>query len=410
MTHIEDSRRTFHSDSLIATDPPYFDAIGYADLSDYFYVWHRRALRSVHPDLYRTVAAPKANELTAIPSHHGGDKDVAREYFVDGFTETFKNLQESMHPDLPMLVIYASKEQASGKGGETRWEAILAATIAAGLQITGTWPIHMTSSTRMIGIGTNAVAAYIVMVVRPREPGATAVSLTDFNRALRRELPPAVTALQESSILPVDLPQAVLGPGMQIFSRHRAVLDQRGDPISVGRAMTLISEALNEVLDEQQGELDPDSRFAVAWWQTYGWQPGPFGAADAVARPQGISVDDVVAAEVVTARGGKVALIGAEGLDRSWTPTTDRRPTAWEAVHHLADRLIDGGGIQDAAALMAELGDLKFSTQTLVYRLEDIAAKKGWAKDQERYNTLIAGWTDLLAEAGRMGNQPEGLF
>ena len=395
---------------LVATDPPYFDAIGYADLSDYFYVWHRRALKNVHPDLYRTVAAPKANELTAIPSHHGGDKDKARDYFVDGFTETFQNLQRSMHPDLPMLVIYASKEQSSGSGGETRWEAILAATIAAGLQVTGTWPIHMTSSTRLVGMGANAVAAYIVMVVRPRPANATDCSLTDFNRALRRELPPAITALQEASILPVDLPQAILGPGMQIFSRHRAVLDQNGTPITVGRAMTLISEALTEVLDEQQGELDPDSRFAVAWWQAYGWQPGPFGAADAAARPHGISVDDVVAVDVVTARGGKVTLLGVEGLDREWKPSTDQRPTAWEAVHHLADRLIDGGGLQDAAALMADLGDLKFPAQTLVYRLEDIAAKKGWAKDQERYNTLIASWTDLLAEAGRMGDQQEGLF
>ena len=396
--------------SLVATDPPYFDAIGYADLSDYFYVWHRRALRDVHPDLYGTVAAPKSAELTAIPSHHGGDKEAARAYFIEGFTETFQNLQNSMADDLPMLVVYASKEQKSGQGEETRWESILSAMLSASLEITGAWPIHMTSTTRMIGLGTNSVASYIVMVCRPRSADASTVSLMDFTRELRRELPGAVLALQEASVLPVDLPQAVLGPGMSIFSRHKAVLDQSGQPIPVGRAMQLISTSLGEILDEQQGELDPASRFAVAWWESHGWQSGAFGVADQLVRPHGISVDDVVIAGVAESRGGKVRLLGEAGLDRGWEPSKDAHPTAWEAVHHLVDRLVDGGGVQEAAALLSKLGPLKDQAQMLAYRLESIAARKGWAKDQERYNALIGSWSDMLAESARSAGKTEELF
>jgi putative DNA methylase len=396
---------------LVATDPPYFDAIGYSDLSDFFYVWHRRALRSVHPDLYSTMAAPKSAELTAIPSHHGGDKEAAREYFIDGFTDTFRNLQGSMADGLPMLVVYASKEQkaGSGSGEETRWESILSAMLAADLEITGAWPIHMTTAVRMVSAGTNAVASYIVMVCRPRPTYATTVSLMEFTRALRRELPKAVLELQEASVLPVDLPQAVLGPGMRIFSRHRAVLEQSGEPIGVGRAMRLISDALGEVLDEQQGELDPDSRFAVAWWETHGWQGGPFGQADQLARPQGIAIDDVTRAGVAESRGGVVRLLGREGLDRRWKPSADRRPTAWEAVHHLADRLIEGGGVQEAARLMSDLSGFREQAQMLAYRLESIAARKGWAQDQERYNALIGSWSGLLAASADAAYTIEGV-
>ena len=404
------NRRVEPHCALVATDPPYFDAIGYADLSDFFYLWHRHALRRVHPDLYTTVAAPKTNELTAIASHHGGDRQAARGYFIQGFTETFGNLQEPMRDGLPMIVVYASKEQKSGQGEETRWESILSGMLAANLEITGAWPIHMTSSSRMRGIGTNSVASYIVMVCRPRREDASTVSLMDFTREMRRELPGAVLALQEASVLPVDLPQAVLGPGMSIFARHKAVLDQSGQPISVGRAMQLISSALGEILDEQQGELDPASRFAVAWWESHGWQSGAFGVADQLVRPQGISVDDVVIAGVAESRGGKVRLLGEADLDRDWGPSKDAHPTAWEAVHHLADRLIDGGGVQEAASLLTNLGPLKDQAQMLAYRLESVAARKGWAKDQERYNALIGSWSDMLAESARIAGKTEELF
>ncbi len=393
---------------LVATDPPYFDAIGYADLSDYFYVWHRWALRGVFPDLYATVATPKKGELTASPSHHGGNKDEAREYFIRGFSQTFENLQQSMHPALPMLVVYASKEQTAGSGEETHWAAILAAMVDAQLEITGAWPIHGTGASRMRGIGSNAVATYVAMVCRPRAASAGTCSVADFNRALRRELRPAIHDFQAAGILPVDLAQAAMGPGMRVYSRYRSVLDQAGNRVPVDQALRLINAALGEVLDEQEGELDPHSRFGVAWWERHGWKPAPFGEADQLARPQGLSVDEVVRAHVVHyPKPGFVAITGAEALDRTWKPATDTRPTAWEAVHHLADRLIEGGGAVEAARLLAELGPLRDPAQALVYRLHAIAVQKGWTKDQERYNALIGSWSDLLALSA---TEKDGLF
>lgn len=394
--------------ALIATDPPYFEAIGYADLSDYFYTWHRRALRDVHPDLYATVAAPKTAELTAIPSHHGNSKVAASRYFIEGFTATFKNLQESAIPGLPMIIVYASKEQGGGTEEETRWSSILTAIVDADLEITGTWPILGTTDRRMVGQGTNAVASYVVMICRPRSRSAGSCALGDFNRSLRRELKPSVHAFQAAGILPVDLAQAAMGPGMQVYSRYREVVDQSGKSVSVGQALRLINAALGEVLDEQEGELDSYSRFAVAWWEKHGWSAAPFGVADQLARPQGISVDEVVRAGVAHyPRPGFVKLLGTGAMDRSWKPAGDSRPTAWEAVHHLADRLIAGGGTSEAARLIGELGTIRDPAQALVYRLHAIAAKKGWAKDQERYNALIGSWSDLLAISATEG---DGLF
>ena len=393
--------------ALVATDPPYFDAIGYGDLSDYFYVWHRRALRSVHPDLYRTISAPKAGELTAISSHHGG-AEAAKDYFIDGFTQAFKSLSAQLGTNLPMLVVYASKEQKSGGDEQTRWSSILTAMVAADLEITGAWPIHGTGGTRMISQGANAVATYVAMVARPRPAGAPTCSLGEFNRALRRELPDAVHALQAASILPVDMAQAVMGPGMSIFSRYSAVVDQEGRAVNVGEALRLINAVYAEVQEEQEGHLDPDSQFAVAWWHKHGWEAGTFGEADALARPKGISVDDVARAGVIAQQPNKVTAIGQQGLDRGWDPVTDLRPTSWEAVHHLVDRLVDGGGEAEAARLLARVGDagLADSARLLTYRLASIAAATKRTKDEERYNALIEAWPRLVAQAP----QSEGLF
>jgi len=394
--------------ALVATDPPYFDAIGYADLSDFFYVWHRRALKSLHPDLYATLAAPKTGELTAVSAHHGNSKMAARDYFIAGFTDTFQNLQASLAPGLPMLVVYASKEQKATRQEETRWSSILTAMIDGNLEITGTWPVHGTGGNRMVGLGTNAVASYVAMVCRPRAQSAGSCSLGDFNRALRRELRPAVRAFQAAGILPVDLAQAAMGPGMQVFSRYREVVDQSRRRVTVEHALGMINSALGEVLDEQEGELDSYSRFAVAWWDRHGWDSASFGMADQLARPQGTSVDDIVRSGVACYPiPGYVALLGAGELKRDWTPANDTRPTAWEAVHHLADRLIDGGGAVEAARLMSEFGTFRDPVQALIYRLHDIAARKGRAKDQERYNALIGSWSDLIALSATEKN---GLF
>lgn len=394
--------------TLIATDPPYFDAIGYADLSDYFYVWHRLALRSVHPDLYLTVAAPKKGELTAVPAHHGNSPSAAKSYFIEGFTETFNALKRAQDPSLPLLVVYASKEQKAGSGEETRWASILTAMIDADLEITGTWPIHGATVARLIGNQANSIASYIVMVCRPRSELAGTISLADFSRVLRRELAPAVRDLQAASILPIDLAQAAMGPGMQIYSRYRAVLDQSGARVPVEQALRMIDAARAEVLDEQEGELDSESRFAVRWWATYGWSAAAFDSADKSARPLGIGVDDVVRAQVASSQANKVILLGRDGLDPEWSPSSDRRPTAWEAVHHLVHRLIDGGGEIEAARLMGQLGPMRESAMTLTYRLHDLAAASGRTADQERYNALINSWSELIKLSGHGAAAPEG--
>lgn len=294
-----------------------------------------------------------------------------------------------------MLVVYASKEQKGGSGEEIRWASILTAMVDAGLEITGTWPIHGTGSARMRGIGSNAVASYIVMVCRPRSKTAATTSLSDFNRALRRELGRAVREFQAASILGVDLWQAAQGPGMQIYSRHKSVVGQDG-AVSVPQALILIRDALEDVLDEQVGELDPESRFALMWWEAHGWEAAPFGEADKAARPLGISVDDVAQSGVVTSEASKVQLVRLSGDADSWLPSSDNRPTAWEAVHHLAHRLIEGGGEIDAAQLMGGLGNLQEPARVLTYRLQDIAGQRGWTVDQERYNALINSWPELV--------------
>lgn len=408
---IGDARKvTAPREALVATDPPYFDAIGYADLSDYFYVWHRRALRSVHPDLYPTIATPKADELTAIATHHGNSRQAAREYFIEGFTDTFRSLQSSLGQDLPMVVVYASREQKGSSDEQSRWSSILTAIVKADMEITGTWPILGTTDRRMIGQGTNAVATYVAMVCRPRTQDAGSTTLNEFARSLRRELSTRVRDLQAASILPVDLAQAAMGPGMQIYSRYRAVLDQAGNPIGVEQALRVINASLAEVLDEQEGELDPESRFASRWWDQHGWSAANYGEADKVARPLGISVDDVVRAQVVASVGGKVRLLGLDELDPEWVPSSDSRPTAWEAVHHLVNRLVDRGGELEAARLLVELGSLQDPAMELAYRLHEIAAKRGRASDQERYNALISSWAELVKLSAAGPTATERLF
>lgn len=309
-----------------------------------------------------------------------------------------------------MIVVYASREQKGGAGEQTRWSSILTAIVNADMEITGTWPILGTTDRRMTGQGTNAVATYVAMICRPRTEDAGVTTLNDFARALRRELATRVRDLQAASILPVDLAQAAMGPGMQIYSRYRAVLDQSGSPITVEQALKVINSSLAEVLDEQEGELDAESRFASRWWDEHGWGAAPYGVADKVARPLGIGVDDVVRAQVASSSGGKVRLLGLEELNAEWVPSSDSRPTAWEAVHHLVNRLVDRGGELEASRLLAALGSLQDPAMELAYRLHEIAARRGRATDQERYNALISSWAQLVRLSSHASSTTERLF
>lgn len=392
---------------VVATDPPYFDQITYADLSDYFYVWHRMVLRKTFPELYATRATPKSEELIALVGRHEGSRQLAQRYFVDGFTQTFQSLSEVQATDAPMLVVYAFKEQSSRVGDHgvaPGWVAILEALVAADNMIVGTWPISGTGATRMIATGTNALATYVVLVCRPRPADASRCTRSDLVRLLRAELAPAVTELQKANIAPVDLAQAVIGPGMQVYSRHRIVVETDGSRVGVADALSLINRTLAEILDEQEGDLDPDSRWAVTWYEEHGLGVARFGEADQLARAKGIAVDALVEAGIVSSGANRVSLIPRHQLAPNWDPSRDVRPTAWEAVQYMV-RSLEEGGETAAADLYARLGPLADSTRELAYRLFQIAEKQARTDEAIAYNSLVASWSDIARLASDLPSQ-----
>lgn len=395
---------------LVATDPPYFDQIGYADLSDFFYVWHRRALREVLPDLYATIATPKKEELVALPWRHGSDREAAAAYFVEGFTEVFEHLSAAQHPDLPMLIVYAFREQRSdGAAGlaSPGWAAILEAVIASGMSIVGTWPIHGTTGVRLMSAGSNALATYVVLVCRPRPNDAERTTRSGYVRVLRDELATAVADLQQANIAPVDLAQAVIGPGMEAFSRHSAVLESDGSRVAVRDALSLINRTLAEVLDEQEGDLDSESRWAATWYDEFGFSEGAFGKADQLARAKGIAVQSLEYAGLAESGGNRVSLIGRDALADDWNPAEDKRPTAWEAVQHLVKALERGGEVE-AARLYSRLGALADPARELAYRLFQIAERRGRADEAIAYNGLVASWSEIARVAASLPDAPAG--
>jgi putative DNA methylase len=391
--------------AMVATDPPYFAHIGYADLSDFFYVWLRRALRDEHTDLFSTIAAPRGGELIALTNRHDGDADAAHRYFVEGFTETFANLRRAQREDLPMLVVYAHREQEAdeGRGG---WEAMLSALINAEYEIVGTLPLRATGPDRMIGQGANALATYVVMVCRPRAHNAPRLTRRELDRVMRKELRGAVSELQQASVAAVDLNQAVLGPGMQIYSRYSAVLETDDSKVTVAEALKLILRTLAEVLHEQEGDLDADSRWAAAWYEDHGFDSAGYGQADAHARAKGISVDSLVTAGIVRSGAGRVQLLTRAELPDAWDPGADARRTAWEAVQHLC-KALEGGGEASAAEILARLGTLRDPTRELAYRLFQVAEGRGDAAEALNYNSLISSWPEIVRLAEDRINIPD---
>ena len=406
LTFAADARQagsTVGAPVFLATDPPYFAQIGYADLSDFFYFWLRRTLHEVHPDLFATVATPKASELIAAPHRHGG-KDAATKYFVEGFTEAFGNLRTAARSDLPMLVVYAHRQEESSDGGltSTAWDAMLSAILAAGLRIVGTWPIHATTANRQIGQGTNSLASYVVLVCRPQEPGAKVVDLPTFRATLRAELPRAIRTLQEGAISSIDLGQATLGPGMAIFSRYRRVLDPTtGQGMSVNSALDVIAQVQGEVLDEFVGDLDPWTRWAMAWYRDHGFADGPFDSAEKLCKTTNTSLEGLVRADIVRSRGGIVTLIDRSQLDPGWTVEDDERFTVWELVHHMVARLTGGGGEQAAADLLRLGRAHADEARNLAYWLSVTAAGKGRAKDALDFDALVTSWPEIVRLAAK---------
>ena len=341
--------------ALLSTDPPYYDNISYADLSDFFYVWLRRNLSDVWPDECSTLLTPKADELIAN-RHRAGSKKKAEEFFESGMAEFMAQVARRQPTDAATTIYYAYKatETKAGEIRSTGWDTFLQAILDAGLQINATWPMRTESPGRILAKGTNALASSIVLACRPRPASAIPATRGEFVAALRQELPEAVRLLQSGNIRPVDMAQSTIGPGIKVFSRYSQVVEADGSSMPVSAALAIINDVLGEVLDGAEADLDADTRFALTWFTEHGYDPGPSGDADSVARAKNTSLAGIEASGVGEARAGKFRLYMRSELDPDWSPAEDSRLTVWEATQYLAAALERSES--EAAALLHALG------------------------------------------------------
>ncbi|MBS7470981.1 DUF1156 domain-containing protein [Pseudomonas syringae] len=399
--------QTISANKVVSTDPPYYDNIGYADLSDFFYVWLRKSLKPIFPTLYATMAVPKSEELVATPYRHGG-KQEAEAFFLDGMTAAMHNLAEQAHPAFPVTIYYAFKQaETKGEAGthSTGWETFLAAVLKAGFALSGTWPMRTELSNRMIGSGTNALASSIVLVCCKRAVDAPTISRREYIRELNATLPEALLAMTRggvnSPVAPVDLSQAIIGPGMEVFSRYSAVMEADGSAMSVRSALQLINRFLGE------DDFDHDTQFCLAWFEQHGWAEGKYGDADVLARAKGTSVGGLVGAGVVESGGGDVRLLKWAEMPRDWSPETDNRAPVWEALHQMI-RALNQDGESAAGALLARMPDKTAGLIALTYRLYTLCERQGWAVEARAYNELQGAWIGIEQashETGHVGAQ-----
>ena len=385
---------------LVSTDPPYYDNIGYADLSDFFYVWLRPLMRSVFPDLFATLAVPKAEELVATTSRHES-QEKAEAFFLEGMTRAMARLARQAITAFPITIYYAFKQTRKKRDERsTGWETFLEAVISAGLDITGTWPIR-TERTQGLKTGTNALASSVVLVCRPRLADLPVVPRREFVDTLQSELPGALRQMQTGNIAPVDLAQAAIGPGMAVFTRYSKVLDASGEEVSVRDALALINQTLDEVLAEQEGDFDADTRWALAWFEQSGFAEGDFGVAETLSKAKNTSVIGMVEAGILESGGGKVRLLRPSELPEDWDPERERRLTVWEAAHHLV-RVLDQGELA-AAEMMAKLGAGAEVARELAYRLYRICDQKNRSQEAQSYNALVQSWPEIARLAQGVG-------
>ncbi|GAA5165872.1 DUF1156 domain-containing protein [Ornithinimicrobium tianjinense] len=391
---------------LLSTDPPYYDNVGYSDLSDFFYVWHRKSLRRILPSLFNTLLSPKAEELVANQHRHG-DKEKAKQFFEHGFQEIFRRARIATSRDFPITVYYAFKQSESGISGEssTGWETLLDGMIEGGWSITATWPMRTEMATRMVGQGANALSSSIVLALRPRPDNAPTTDRRGFIAALHAELPDALRKLQQGAIAPVDLPQAAIGPGMAVFSRYSAVLEPDGSPMSVRSALERINEILDQVLAEQETDFDSTTRFAIAWYRQHGYGTGKYGDADNLARARNTAVDALERYGILTARAGNVTLLRPADLDVNYDVSVDSQVSTWEVLHHVL-RTLEADGIIGAGAFLAEAlsraqgdveADLLKELGHLIFRISE---QDGRTKDAIAFNSVVTSWPDIVAAAG----------
>lgn len=393
------SAQVISRNKLVSTDPPYYDNIAYADLSDFFYVWLRRSLKGIYPGLFATVAVPKSEELVATSYRHGG-KENAEKFFLDGMTEALHSLAEQAHPGFPVTIYYAFKQTETTRNAgtsSTGWETFLEAVLKAGFVLTGTWPTRTEKEGRVIGNGTNALASSIILVCRQRSADAPSISRRDFIRELNAALPDALDEMTRggvnSPVAPVDLSQAIIGPGMAIFSKYAAVLEADGAPMSVRTALQLINRFLAE------DDFDHDTQFCLHWFNQYGWNEGAYGEADVLARAKATSINGLADAGVLKGGGGKVRLLRPNEYPSDWDPRKDPRIPIWEMLHQLIRALRDEGE-RGAGKLLAELKPKSEAIRQLAYRLYTLCERKGQADDARAYNELVTAWSAVESAAG----------
>ncbi len=406
---VDASSQSISVNKIVSTDPPYYDNIGYADLSDFFYVWLRRALRTTFPNLFATLAVPKAEELVATPYRHG-NKEKAETFFLGGMTQAMRRLAEQAHPGFPVSIYYAFKQsERKGETGTTStgWETFLDAVIRAGFSITGTWPMRTELSNRMVGSGANALASSIILVCRQRPADAPLATRREFVAALQNELPIALANLQSGNIAPVDLAQVAIGPGMAVYTRYAKVLDAAGNPVSVREALQLINQILDEVLAKQEGDFDADSRWALAWFEQHGFSEGEYGVAETLSKAKNTSIAGIVEGGILASSAGKVRLLRPEELAEDWDPATDSRLTIWEAVHHLVHAL-DTGGETAAAHLAWQLGGVAETARELAYRLYALCERKKRPAEALSYNSLVQSWPEIARLSQRETTAEQG--
>jgi len=382
---------------VISTDPPYYDNISYADLSDFFYVWLRYSLAGIWPDLFRRLSSPKDRELVAAPYRHGG-KAEAEAFFMQGMGEALSAMRTAATDSEPLAIYYAFKQSEIAEDGITSagWASFLQAVVDAGLSIDGTWPVRTELSNRMIGSGTNALASSIVLVCRKRPANAPSGTRADLLRALRREMPDAIDDIRKAGVGPVDMQQSVIGPGMGVFTRYVRVLEDDDSTMSVKTALTLINRVWEEIENELDAAFDPATQVALAWFATYGFDAKPSGELITLSNAKNIPLEALFSSGVFQNLHGRAGLIPRTELPAGWTPATDKEPTVWECVQHTARVLAAAeGGAEAAAALVGQMGRMATDARTLAYRLFEIATKKAWAAEALVYNELAEEWPHL---------------
>ena len=390
----------YPKDAVISTDPPYYDNIGYADLSDFFFAWMNPILKPLFPELFGVLATPKSEELIASPYRHGG-KEAAENFFLEGMTAAISKMASQASDAFPATIYYAFKQSEVVAEGisSTGWATFLQAIMDAGYSIVGTWPVRTERDTGL-KVGMNVLANSVVLVCRKKDVTAETITRAEFLRRLKRELPPAIAELQSANVSPADMPQSAIGPGMGVFSRYSAVLEADDAPMSVKTALQLINAQLDEFLNDLHGDLDPDTRFAATWFEQHGSGKGDYGAADNLARARGISVESVKHAGIVESSAGKVRILKRDELDPDWDPATDDHLTVWEACQYLI-RALENDGEYAAAELLKQLGgDKAEMVKDLAYYLFDVCSNKRQdAKEAMAYNGLIAVWPELTRQA-----------